>query len=70
MESYADDAEGVLDKNADGRLALTRVTLRPRIVFAASTAPDSDKLQRLHQQAHENCFIANSVKTEVAIEPR
>ena len=61
VESYEDDAEGALDKNADGKLALTRVVLRPRIVFAAGTAPDSDQLQRLHQQAHENCFIANSV---------
>ena len=68
VESYEDDAEGALNKNADGKLALTRVVLRPRIVFAAGTAPDSDQLQRLHQQAHENCFIANSVKTEVVVE--
>ena len=70
VESYEDDAEGALDKNADGKLALTRVVLRPRIVFAAGTAPDSDKLQRLHQQAHDNCFIANSVKTTVVVEPQ
>ena len=70
VESYDDDAEGTLGKNAEGKLSLTHVTLRPRIVFAEGTAPDSDKLQRLHQQAHDNCFIANSVKATVVVEPQ
>ena len=68
VESYDDDAEGTLGKNADGKLSLTRVTLRPRIIFAEGKTPDAEALQRLHHQAHENCFIANSVKTEVVIE--
>ena len=68
VESYDDDAEGTLGKNDAGKLSLTRVTLRPRIIFADGKTPDAEALQRLHHQAHENCFIANSVKTEVVIE--
>ena len=67
VESYDDDAEGTLGKNDAGKLSLTRVTLRPRIIFAEGKTPDAEALQRLHHQAHENCFIANSVKTEVVI---
>ena len=65
---YDDDAEGTLGKNDAGKLSLTRVTLRPRIIFAEGKTPDAEALQQLHHQAHENCFIANSVKTEVVIE--
>ena len=68
VESYDDDAEGTLGKNDAGKLSLTRVTLRPRNIFAEGKTPDAEALQRLHHQAHENCFIANSVKTEVVIE--
>ncbi|MBX3273703.1 MAG: OsmC family protein [Sandaracinaceae bacterium] len=67
VERYEDDARGVLEKNESGRLAVTRVTLRPRVTFAGE-APAPDVLARLHQQAHNGCFIAASVKTEVAIE--
>ena len=67
VESYDDDAEGTLGKNDAGKLSLTRVTLRPRIIFAEGKTPDAEALQQLHHQAHENCFIANSVKTEVSV---
>lgn len=70
VDRYEDDAVGVLEKNAGGRLAVTRVTLRPMIVFAEGAAPDADALARLHAQAHEHCFIANSVKTEVTVASR
>ena len=70
VESYEDDAEGSLGKNEAGKLALTQVILRPRIVFADDKVLDAEALQRLHHQAHENCFIANSVKTEVVVEPQ
>lgn len=70
IDSYNDEAVGVLGKNESGRIALTGVTLRPKIVFAAGSAPDAEGLQRLHHSAHEHCFIANSVKTEVTIEPQ
>ena len=66
--SYRDDAAGVMEKNAEGRLAVTRVTLRPQIAWLGS-APDAAALDRLHHAAHDTCFIANSVRTEVVVEP-
>jgi organic hydroperoxide reductase OsmC/OhrA len=68
VASYCDEAEGVLAKNAQGKLAMTRVVLRPRIEFAGDKRPSSQELKHLHHRAHEECFIANSVKTEVVIE--
>lgn len=67
VESYADAAEGEMGRIAPGRMAMTRITLRPRIEFAGP-APDNALLDRLHHEAHEKCFIANSLKTEVVVE--
>ncbi len=69
VDSYNDDAEGILEKDAFQRLSMTRVTLRPRVVFSGSPAPSAEEIRRMHHQAHEECFIANSVKTEVRCEP-
>jgi organic hydroperoxide reductase OsmC/OhrA len=68
LDSYQDEAVGVLEKNAEGRLAITRVTLRPRIGWAAGVAVTPEQLAKLHHDAHEGCFIANSVKTVVTVE--
>jgi organic hydroperoxide reductase OsmC/OhrA len=65
---YRDEAEGLLEKNAEGRMAVTRVTLRPQIAYEGQ-APDAETLERLHHEAHEGCFIANSVKTEIVVDP-
>jgi organic hydroperoxide reductase OsmC/OhrA len=70
LDSYHDDAVGVLEKNADGKLAITRVTLRPKIVWSAGVTVSADDLAKMHHDAHEGCFIATSVKTEVSVEPR
>ena len=67
MTSYDDDASGWLE-NVGGKLWMTRVVLRPRIVF--ENAPDAATLEQMHHMAHEQCFIANSVKTDVKVEPR
>ena len=67
VDSYEDEAVGVMERIAPGKMAVTRVTLRPRIVFH-DAPPEKAKLDELHHQAHEACFIANSVKTEIAIE--
>jgi len=67
IDSYQDDAVGVLEKNAEGKLAITRVTLTPTIRFA-EPAPTADDLHEMHEKAHANCFIANSVKTIVTIQ--
>jgi len=67
VDRYDDTATGFMEKNAEGKLAITRVVLRPRIVFAG-TAPAADALARLHESAHENCFIASSVRSEIVVE--
>jgi len=69
IDSYEDAAEGVLAKDGDGRMAMTLVTLRPRIVFSGDKQPAKSELDALHHKSHEACFIANSVKSEVRIEP-
>jgi organic hydroperoxide reductase OsmC/OhrA len=70
VDRYRDEAVGWLAKDGDGRLAITRVTLRPEIGFSGEKLPTPDDLRELHDQAHRACFIANSVKTEVVVEPR
>lgn len=67
VTAYRDEAEGVMEKNAEGRIAVTRVTLRPRITYEGRTPTDAER-HHLHHQAHEECFIANSVTTEIAVE--
>jgi len=69
LDSYRDDAVGVLEKNAAGKLAITRVTLKPAIVWSAGVTVSAEVLAKLHHDAHENCFIANSVTTEVTVAP-
>jgi organic hydroperoxide reductase OsmC/OhrA len=69
VEEYRDEADGVLAKNAAGRMAMTVVTLRPAIVFGGERRPSRRDVEALHHQAHEECFIANSVSTEVRCEP-
>ncbi len=68
VEEYVDEAVGIMDKNAEGRMAMTKITIRPRIVFSEDTQPSREQLEKLHHQAHELCFIANSVKTLVETE--
>ena len=73
MESYDDDAVGYLDKNLEGKMCMTRVVMRPLVRFISGTeagVPDGEQLAMLHERAHRACFIANSVKTSVEIEPR
>ena len=69
VDDYADAATGVLAKGADGRLMMTQVTLRPAVRFAGDHQPDAAEIQRLHHAAHDACFIANSVRSEVRCEP-
>lgn len=66
--SYDDEASGEMGRIGPGRAALTRITLRPRIRFAGRE-PSLTELDALHCDAHERCFIANSLKTEIVVEP-
>ncbi|MEV6411344.1 OsmC family protein [Kribbella sp. NPDC051718] len=67
VDSYVDHAVGVMAKNEAGRMAVTRVTLHPVITFAGDE-PDEATMDRLHHLSHQECFIANSVTTEVVVE--
>jgi organic hydroperoxide reductase OsmC/OhrA len=70
VDHYEDDAEGHLEKGRTGKFWMTRVTLRPRVRFAAGTKIGEATLADIHHRAHQDCFIANSVTTTVAVEPR
>jgi organic hydroperoxide reductase OsmC/OhrA len=65
LDSYEDEAVGHMEKNADGKMAITRVELRPQIRWHGDRIPSAEELDKMHHSAHENCFIANSVKTDV-----
>lgn len=68
-DSYEDAAVGVMTKNERGATWVSRVTLRPRIVWSGDKRPAPADMDRLHHRAHEECFIANSIKTEVVVAP-
>ena len=67
VDRYVDNASGVLEKNAAGKMSMSRITLRPSIAFAGA-APSATDLDALHHAAHEECFIANSLKSEIVVE--
>jgi len=69
VDSYRDDAEGTMGRNEAGKLAMTRVVLRPAVVFSRESVPSAAEIQALHHEAHEECYIASSVKSEVTIVP-
>jgi organic hydroperoxide reductase OsmC/OhrA len=70
VDSYVDEASGVMAKNAEGQVAMTRVTLRPQVIFSGPRTPSAPEHEALHHAAHAACFIAASVRTEVRCEPR
>jgi len=70
VESYEDIAEGIMNHGADKKLAVTQVTLRPNVKFTGAKIPSKEEADALHHKAHDECFIARSVKTDVRCEPR
>lgn len=70
VEAYDDDASCVLGKSAEGHTMVVRATLRPTVRFATDKVPTEEEFARLHERAHHACFIANSVSTEVVLEPK
>jgi organic hydroperoxide reductase OsmC/OhrA len=68
VEEYRDLPVGVLAKTGEGKVAMTRVTLRPEVTFGGERSPSRSELDGLHHEAHERCYIANSVRTEVRCE--
>jgi organic hydroperoxide reductase OsmC/OhrA len=67
VAAYTDHAVGHLEKDAEGRLAVTRIELRPEVTFGPGTVLSPEELRRLHDSAHRNCFIANSIKASVTV---
>ena len=67
MDDYVDEAVGHMEKNAEGKMAITKVTLTPKITFSGDKKPSAEELDKMHHAAHENCFIASSVKTEITV---
>ena len=65
VESYRDEATGMIAKNADGKLAMTEVMLHPRVIYFGEKRPSLGQHEAMHHEAHEQCFIASSVKTDV-----
>lgn len=68
VDSYVDAASAAMVKNSEGKEALGRITLRPVIRFAEGAAPSAEDLATLHHEAHEGCYVANSLKCEVVVE--
>ncbi len=69
-ERYEDEAEGRMARNSQGQMAMTEVFLRPRVQWLGDLQPSATQQQTLHEEAHASCFIANSVRTQVRVEPR
>ncbi|MCB2097627.1 MAG: OsmC family protein [Parvularculaceae bacterium] len=67
VDAYADRAVGHMDKNAEGKIAVTSVDLHPHVTFAPGVEVDAATLKKMHHDAHEHCFIANSVKTLIIV---
>ncbi|MGE5512013.1 MAG: OsmC family protein, partial [Bacteroidota bacterium] len=70
VDAYNDEAVGVMGKNAHGKMYVAKVTLRPRAAFSGAKRPSDADIAEMHHRSHEECFIANSVLTEVAVEPQ
>lgn len=68
IDAYQADAVGTLAKNAEGKMAMTEVVLKPQITFHDNQQPDAAVLQDLFKKAHDNCFISSSVKTKVTVQ--
>ena len=68
VDGYVDSAIGVMAKDSDGKAAITRITLRPKIVFSGALQPAPGELEAMHHESHDQCYIANSIKADVIVE--
>lgn len=70
VDAYCDEAVGVLGRDERGKTSITTVALRPAVIFSGDQTPDAVAVEELHHRAHSACYIANSIRAEVTIEPR
>ena len=68
IDSYEDEASGLMEKDSRGKLAITKITLRPKIAFGGAKRPSEADLAELHHRSHEECYIARSIRAEVTVE--
>ena len=68
VDSYIDNAVGIMERDTNKKISMTKVKLRPKIIFSGSRFPSMEQLEKMHHLSHEQCFIANSVKTEIITE--
>lgn len=68
VDSYVDDAVGIMEKDDENKVSMTKVTLRPKVKFSGDKKPTLEQLEKMHHQSHDQCFIANSVKTKIVTE--
>lgn len=68
VDSYVDNAVGLMAEDDSGKISMTRVTLKPKVLFSGDRQPSMSQLEKMHHQSHEQCFIANSVKAEIVTE--
>jgi organic hydroperoxide reductase OsmC/OhrA len=69
IDRYQDKAEGIMEKNENGKIFVSVVTLKPNVIFSGENQPTKEQIEAMHHLAHDECFIANSVKSEVRCEP-
>ncbi|TGK11214.1 OsmC family protein [Leptospira stimsonii] len=70
VSAYEDKAIAILEKNSEGKMVVTKIDLYPKVTFEGEKIPDQEVLIELHEKAHRNCFISNSIKSEVKIHPQ
>ncbi len=68
IDSYQDTPIAIMGKNENGKMAVQSITLQPKVVFGEGKAPNEKTLNRIHQIAHANCFLANSINTKITIQ--
>jgi organic hydroperoxide reductase OsmC/OhrA len=68
VDSYVDNAVGIMEKDSEGKISMTKVTLKPHVQFSGDKKLTMEQLEKMHHQSHKQCFIANSVKTEIVTE--
>jgi organic hydroperoxide reductase OsmC/OhrA len=68
IDAYEDEASGLMEEDARGKISITSITLRPKIAFSGERRPNAEELADLHHRSHEHCYIANSIRAEVHVE--
>ncbi len=67
VESYTDNASAILGKNSAGKIAIVKLILQPKIIFQQGVEVSAEVLDKIHEKAHANCFIANSLSAEIEV---